>query len=307
MTELWPDFWTFVQAAGERSRRNWKLLFLFTASASIFWTLISIVLSVTVMFSFLSLQNGVGSNLFNRQTLQTPYVIAIAFVSVFILIVLSALFRLLAILVTGQEHHIDSRRLFKKAIKLFPVYIVNVIFLGFLIVGNFGLLVIPGFILSILLQYVTYEYFIQDEPFHRAVANSMSITSQHWVSLFLYSIPIGLIYLVVNGAFGYVLSTKGVAAPISTVFTVLRFILSQLTTVFLTNYVYELYLEARSRTVPNTRVSLVLPIFTAVIGWLIIIFVIIIPRYESMKKSGTPFNLPFPTPVLSPSPAVRTK
>lgn len=310
MTELWPDFWTFVQAAWKRTKHNGKFLIGITFAQSILALFTSTLLMTTVKYVAVSYNL---SNSFDVPTRSpaTPFIIiGLSVLTLIVTGLITASLSLLYTLIIGQESKIHLKKLSVLSFKLLPVYLGNAIFISFIIIGNLGFFVIPGFILSILLQFVVYEYFIQGEPFDRSVSNSMSISSQHWGNLMLYSIPIGIFYLFLGYLFVEFLKTSLFALIPLPVATILRLIIQSVVSVMVINYLYELYLEARTRTVPNPRLSLVLPIFTAIVGWLILIFVVILPRFGSAQKSNSLPQASFPpfeTPWLSPIPAVRTK
>lgn len=307
MTELWPDFWIFVQAAWKRTQHNWRYLI----GLSILQSLIgffSAALVATCVLYFLKYYNVTNGFDVPGQYLVTPIVIfGLSTLLLILAGIVTATFSILFTLILGHDSVIHLKRLAVRALRLLPLYLIQLALCTFIILGNLGLIVIPGIIMACLLWLSHLEYILHGVRWNKAMTNSLQIVSQNWRQLFLYSLPIGILYFIGSRIGKELIESSLMSWMPDLLLVTIRMVVRGVAMLIMSNYSYLLYVEARSRTLFSEKISIVLPVSTAFIGWLMIIFVVIIPRYESMKKSGTPFNLPFPTPVLSPSPAVRTK
>ena len=153
--------------------------------------------------------------------------------------------------------------------KFIPAMFTTNFLVGFLIVGGFNLLIVPGIIIAVYLSFASYEVVLNGQKNLQALKNSVIIVSQNFGELFIrylvmmgIGVVIGAIYVTLEFFFK---NDSTLTLILNFVFLIVQTVLTCLSIA----YVYIIYKEARDLTDFTQPVKITWMWIVATLGWIL--------------------------------------
>lgn len=254
---------------------------------SLLWIGVTVLVFIAaVVYSvlrFVSWQNQVyGGNLGNspadfipRLLSQAPDIVIVAVVAFLSLIAIQMLSAISAILVLKYKDEGVERSVFaiaKESLRdIGPVFISGIV-IFILSLGGFFLLVIPGVIITFMLGFVQYEIVVARKGVKEALTGSLQIISQNLGEILSKSLLYFIAYVVI-----FVIVPAGIRTYSKEAGIIVELIVgicNLFTGLFGSIYGFLLYKYAREATDDRKQSSLNWVIVTAVLGYLLVLFIV---------------------------------
>lgn len=177
----------------------------------------------------------------------------------------------LLLLADESEPAAQLGTVFKRALKMWAPLLGGSVLLGLIVVGGFGLFVIPGIIFSIFFMFWWYEIVLFGSSVRVALKNSMRIVKQQFGALFerwLLAMGLGILWSLVWYVVMGILSALPILAPFAWVG--MQFV-AMLFTWFMMAYWLKVYQEARAVSDLQRPASMGWIAGIAVAGWISIL------------------------------------
>lgn len=194
--------------------------------------------------------------------------------------------------VADYKNKPSAGALFKKGFSFVLPLLLASIVTGFIVMGGYLLLFIPGIVFALALGFTSFEIVLQKKNVLAAMRRSMGIVfSNFWGILGRMLLFMVLVLLVMF--IPQIISSASSDSGVSAGFGIFSFFINIALGWFGISYFITLYKQASAVTLPEKSGKLLLPLILSVVGWIlgIILIVTITTAVMTFMKNVSPENL----------------
>lgn len=183
-------------------------------------------------------------------------------------------------IVSGADKDKGTMEYVKEGFGMFwPIFLVTMI-TAVLTIGGFGLFIIPGLAIAILLSFAIYEVALHKTGVSQALRNSAAIVSQNFGAIVIrWLVALGVSLLI-----SFVFSRIGDEPLVMLIAYLIQILLSW----FFIAYWYQVYKQARSATDLKAASAITWMYVVAAVGWLLIVGISMVAGQALNKLFSNP-------------------